>query len=66
MKWMSILATAAALSMGSAACNNESKEEQPAKPQAGISKQAWGAANGQPVDLYTLRNSKGTVVTITN
>ncbi|MCF1716790.1 galactose mutarotase [Flavihumibacter sp. RY-1] len=63
---MSILATAAALSMGSAACNNESKEEQPAKPQAGISKQAWGAANGQPVDLYTLRNSKGTVVTITN
>lgn len=66
MKWMSIIATAAALSMGSAACNNESKEEQPAKPQAGISKQAWGAANGQPVDLYTLRNSKGTVVTITN
>jgi len=66
MKWMSILATAAALSMGSAACNNESKEEQPAKPQAGISKQAWGTANGQPVDLYTLRNSKGTVVTITN
>jgi aldose 1-epimerase len=66
MKWMSILATAAALSMGSAACNNESKEEQPAKPQAGISKQAWGAANGQPLDLYTLRNSKGTVVTITN
>lgn len=66
MKWMSILATAAALSMGSAACNNESKEEQPAKPQAGISKQAWGSANGQPVDLYTLRNSKGTLVTITN
>jgi aldose 1-epimerase len=66
MKWMSILATAAALSMGSAACNNESKEEQPAKPKAGISKQAWGNANGQPVDLYTLRNSKGTVVTITN
>lgn len=66
MKWMSILATAAALSMGSAACNNESKEEQPAKPKAGISKQAWGTANGQPVDLYTLRNSKGTVVTITN
>lgn len=66
MKWMSILATAAALSMGSAACNNESKEEQPAKPEAGISKQAWGSANGQPVDLYTLRNSKGTLVTITN
>ena len=66
MKWMSILATAAALSLGNAACNNESKEEQPATPQAGISKQAWGQANGQPVDLYTLRNASGTVVTITN
>ena len=66
MKWMSILATAAALSLGNAACNNESKEEQPATPQAGISKQVWGQANGQPVDLYTLRNASGTVVTITN
>ena len=66
MKWMSILATAAALSLGNAACNNESKEEQPATLQSGISKQAWGQANGQPVDLYTLRNASGTVVTITN
>lgn len=66
MKWMSILATAAALSLGNAACNNESKEEQPATLQSGISKQAWGQANGQPVDLYTLRNASGTVVSITN
>lgn len=66
MKWMSILATAAALSLGNAACNNESKEEQPATLQSGISKQTWGQANGQPVDLYTLRNASGTVVTITN
>ncbi|KYP13916.1 aldose epimerase family protein, partial [Flavihumibacter sp. CACIAM 22H1] len=35
-------------------------------PVAGISKQAWGQVNGQPIELYTLRNAKGTVVTITN
>jgi aldose 1-epimerase len=31
-----------------------------------ISHQSWGTANGQPVDLYTLRNSHGMTVTITN
>jgi aldose 1-epimerase len=32
----------------------------------GISKQSWGSADGQAVDLYTLRNSHGMTVTITN
>jgi aldose 1-epimerase len=31
-----------------------------------ISKQSWGTANGQAVDLYTLRNSHGMTVKITN
>ena len=31
-----------------------------------ISKQSWGTANGQAVDLYTLHNSHGMTVTITN
>jgi aldose 1-epimerase len=31
-----------------------------------ISKQSWGSADGQAVDLYTLRNSHGMTVTITN
>ena len=31
-----------------------------------ISKQTWGSAHGQAVDLYTLRNSNGMVVKITN
>ena len=31
-----------------------------------ISKQTWGSAHGQAVDLYTLRNSKGMIVKITN
>jgi aldose 1-epimerase len=32
----------------------------------GISKQPFGTVDGQAVDLYTLRNAKGAVVTITN
>jgi aldose 1-epimerase len=31
-----------------------------------ISKQSWGTANGQAVDLYTLSNSNGMMVKITN
>jgi len=31
-----------------------------------ISKQSWGTANGQAVDLYTLHNSNGMTVKITN
>jgi aldose 1-epimerase len=31
-----------------------------------ISKQTWGSAHGQTVDLYTLRNSDGMIVKITN
>ena len=31
-----------------------------------ISKQTWGSAHGQAVDLYTLRNSNGMIVKITN
>ncbi|HMP93776.1 MAG TPA: aldose epimerase family protein, partial [Phnomibacter sp.] len=37
-----------------------------ASPKAGITSKAWGEADGKPVTLYTLTNSKGTVVNITN
>ena len=50
------------------ACNNETgktgKDSQAIK--AGISKQKFGEADGKEVDLYTLTNSKGDVVKITN
>lgn len=65
MKWMSAFLTAAVLMMGTAACNNEEKTTTDV-PAAGISKQAWGQADGQAVDLYSLTNSKGTTVKITN
>ena len=31
-----------------------------------ITRASWGTANGQPVDLYTLRNGNGMIVKITN
>ncbi|HEU4765870.1 MAG TPA: aldose epimerase family protein [Pyrinomonadaceae bacterium] len=34
--------------------------------QAKVSKQSWGTADGQPVDLYTLTNRKGVEARITN
>lgn len=35
-------------------------------PKAGISKTSWGEADGKPVELFTLTNSKGTKVKISN
>jgi aldose 1-epimerase len=37
-----------------------------AKPGAGITKEPFGQARGQPVELHTLTNNKGMVVKITN
>jgi aldose 1-epimerase len=37
-----------------------------AVPPAGVTKQPFGAVAGQAVDLYTLRNARGAVATITN
>ncbi|MEO6290772.1 MAG: aldose epimerase family protein, partial [Ginsengibacter sp.] len=47
-------------------CNSasETKNMEPVKP--GITKTEWGEVDGAKVDLYTLMNDKGTVVTITN
>jgi aldose 1-epimerase len=48
-------------------CNNATqKEEQNAKTKPGITKADWGEVDSSKVYLYTLTNSKGTVVTITN
>ena len=65
MKWTSAFLTAGLLVMGTAACNNQEKTTSET-PAGGISKQAWGQADGQAVDLYSLTNSKGTIVKITN
>ncbi len=46
-------------------CNSTSTNNQ-AAPKAGITKAAWGEADGKPVELFTLTNNKGTEVKITN
>src|SRR5438876_11610588 len=49
------------------ACNSATqKEEQNAMTKPGITKADWGESDSSKVYLYTLTNSKGTVVTITN
>src|SRR6478735_12284712 len=49
------------------ACNNATKtEESSASVKPGITKADWGTVDSSKVYLYTLTNSKGTVVTISN
>jgi aldose 1-epimerase len=50
------------------AAKHSHKPKHGTAPHAGlsISKQPWGTANGQPVDLYTLRSGNGMIVKITN
>jgi aldose 1-epimerase len=48
------------------ACNNAAKKDEATMTKAGITKADWGELDSNKVYLYTLTNSKGTVVTITN
>ncbi|MFD2526767.1 aldose epimerase family protein [Flavihumibacter stibioxidans] len=63
---MTVIITAGAIVMGTTACKNNEQKEVVESPVSGIRKSSWGQADGQPVDLYTLTNSKGTIVKITN
>lgn len=61
MKFSSILLTVLIVSMTS--CNSSENKD---ASKAGISKADWGELDGNKVYLYTLTNTKGTAVTITN
>ncbi|QEC67987.1 galactose mutarotase [Panacibacter ginsenosidivorans] len=66
MKSISFILSAA-LILSAVACNNATKtEESSASAKPGITKADWGAVDSNKVYLYTLTNSKGTVVTISN
>lgn len=57
------------LGMLTASCNNEDKAGRSGtgdSSKVAISKAAWGSTDGKDVALYTLTNSKGTEVKITN
>jgi aldose 1-epimerase len=71
--WARIVLVAAALSLGTggialAAKHGGTPSKHPTTGQGGLSitRASWGTANGQPVDLYTLRNGRKMVVKITN
>lgn len=66
MKFISFILSTAII-VSTVACDNATKtEESSAATKPGITKADWGTVDSSPVYLYTLTNSKGTVVTITN
>ncbi len=73
--WASVAIATVAIALATGGLALAAKHHKPAHHKAkhhkphghlSISKQSWGTANGQAVDLYTLRNSHGMTVTITN
>src|SRR6188768_3876519 len=59
------LAIAAIFTLSLTSCNNQ-KSTDNMETKKGITKTAFGNVDGQEVFLYTLTNSKGTVVKISN
>jgi len=66
MKLITAMVTVGVLAATTISCSNEEKKENTEKMKAGITRNDWGQANGQPVSLYTLTNKNGTTVKITN
>src|SRR5947209_9018156 len=69
--WASVAVATVAVALGTgglavAAKHHKSKQGKAHHGHLSISKQTWGSAHGQTVDLYTLRNSHGMIVKITN
>jgi aldose 1-epimerase len=56
----------AALIVSTVACNNATQKEETTMAKAGITKADWGEVDSNKVYLYTLTNTKGTEVKITN
>jgi len=66
--WAPVMLAAAVLLLGTGGLALAAKHKGHARTHGhlSISKQSWGTANGQAVDLYTLRNGHGMIVKITN
>jgi aldose 1-epimerase len=60
-----LIATVAVL-LGTGSLALAAKHGHKSNGHLSISSQSWGSAHGQPVNLYTLRNSNGMIVKITN
>ncbi|MEI9908653.1 MAG: aldose epimerase family protein [Bacteroidota bacterium] len=66
MKNQLFFLSCAAILLGIAACNNNKNETTMDETKPGISKASFGNVDGKEVYLYTLTNSKGNQVKITN
>jgi aldose 1-epimerase len=71
MTWAGVATATVAIALGTgglalAAKHHKGKHHKAHHGHLSISKQTWGSAHGQTVDLYTLRNSHGMIVKITN
>ena len=65
MKFIKLFFAVVAIIILASSCNNSS-ENKTVLVKSGITRKDWGELNGKNVYLYTLRNDKGNVVTITN
>lgn len=63
MKGITLLGLGLATIFATSSCNNQTGEEK-MESKKGITKAAFGNADGKEVSLYTLTNAKGTVVKI--
>lgn len=61
-----LLISSIVLGMVAISCNQSDNSEKTETTQAGIEKSYWGESDGDSVFLYTLTNSKGTQVKISN
>jgi aldose 1-epimerase len=68
LAWTCVVAATVVVLLGTGSIALASKHGHKTKHHGNlsISKQTWGSAHGQAVDLYTLRNSNGMIVKITN
>jgi aldose 1-epimerase len=67
--WARVLVATVVVLLGTGSIALAAKHGHRAKHHGGtlsISKQSWGSAHGQAVDLYSLRNSNGMIVKISN
>ena len=65
MKFIKLFFAVVVVIILASSCNNSS-ENKTGLVKTGVTKKDWGELNGKNVYLYTLRNDKGNVVTITN
>ena len=66
LTWARVLAVAVVVLLGTGSIAFAAKQGHKSKGALSITAKPWGSAHGQAVSLFTLRNSNGMIVRITN